>query len=288
VPTTAAVDGSTLHWQSEGEGPVVVCTNGIATSTFYWDGLRARLAGRARVITWDLPGHGRSAPARTASATRIPALAQDLRRVLDAAGVQRAALIGFSMGCQVVLESWRHMPERIDALVPVLGAPGRLFDHFLHPAVGPQVIRVLKRVPSPALTATLSLGSRALRAPGVHTVNRWTGQVAADLPAAAMVPFYKHLARIDTRTARWMAAAAAEHDACPHLDGVRVPALVIAGGRDSFTPAALSQDVAARIPGAQLIEIEAATHTGLLGQADTILPAVESFLDTHGLLAPGR
>lgn len=287
MPTTPAVDGSPLAWQAQGDGPAVVCTNGIATSTFYWEGLRARLGDRARIVTWDLPGHGDSAPARTPAATRIPALAQDLLRVMDAAGVETASLLGFSMGCQIVLEAWRHMPGRISAVVPVLGAPGRLFDHFLHPAIGPQVIRVLKRMPSPALSATLALGSRALRAPGVHAMNRWTGQVDADLPASAMTPFYRHLARIDTRTARWMAVGAAEHDARPHLAGITVPALVIAGGKDSFTPAALSREVAGQVPGARLLEVPAATHTGLLGQADTILPAVEGFLDEHGLLRAG-
>ncbi|HNH49645.1 MAG TPA: alpha/beta hydrolase, partial [Myxococcota bacterium] len=57
---TRAVDGAELHFEVEGEGPVVVLSNGLANDAFQWKALRKGLAGRAKVVTWDYRGHGRS------------------------------------------------------------------------------------------------------------------------------------------------------------------------------------------------------------------------------------
>ena len=60
----AARDGTQIAYAVHGRsGPTLIFANGYSTSTFYWDDLIAQLAGEARMITWDLKGHGRSEPA---------------------------------------------------------------------------------------------------------------------------------------------------------------------------------------------------------------------------------
>jgi pimeloyl-ACP methyl ester carboxylesterase len=286
MPTTPALDDAPLTWHANGDGPALVFTNGIATSTFYWDQLRARLRGRARVVTWDLPGHGDSAPAQREHAVSIPALAEDLRRVMDAAEVEKATLLAFSMGCQVVLEAWRLMPERISAIVPILGSYGRIFDNFIHPAVGPRVLRALRTMPAPAAGAVLKSGARLTRLPGAHRLSQLAGQIGSKVPKAQMTPFYRHLGRVDGRTARWMAVQAGEHDAGDLLADIAVPVMVVAGGRDAFTPPQLARHVAQTAPHGELLELPNATHTGLYDEAEVLNPAVEAFLDRHGLIGP--
>ena len=126
-------DGGLLAYRVEGRGPALLLTNGITTSNFFWSYLHRRWVDRHTLINWDLKGHGRSAPARSPEAASISALADDLLRVLDASGQRRATLVGFSMGCQVSLEAYRRAPERVAALVLLLGPAGRVFDNALGP-----------------------------------------------------------------------------------------------------------------------------------------------------------
>ena len=121
-------DGSLLAYRVEGRGPALLLTNGITTSNFFWSYLHDRWSPKHTVINWDLKGHGRSAPARSPEAASITALADDLLRVLDASGQRRTTLVGFSMGCQVSLEAYRRAPDRVAALVLLLGPAGRVFD----------------------------------------------------------------------------------------------------------------------------------------------------------------
>ena len=112
---TIARDGTSLAYSVQGEGDLaIVCTNGYATSDFYWKHVARRFRDDARIITWDLKGHGRSGPAHDLSDCTIEGCVDDLRRVLDAAEVERAVMVGFSLGCQIILHPiWTLAGDRI-------------------------------------------------------------------------------------------------------------------------------------------------------------------------------
>ena len=76
MPTVSSRAGSALAFQvREGPGPTCIFVNGIATVSSYWAPLLDHLEGRARLVTWDLKGHGDSAPAPTAAAAAAPTCA---------------------------------------------------------------------------------------------------------------------------------------------------------------------------------------------------------------------
>ncbi|MBA2661296.1 MAG: alpha/beta hydrolase [Bradymonadaceae bacterium] len=277
---TLAADGTSLAYQSHGSGHPLIFTNGYATSTFYWRPLMGRLGHRARLVTWDLKGHGRSAPARDMGSVTVPACADDLRRVMDAAGIERATLLGFSFGCQIVLEAWRHFPDRINAIVPILGPYGRPFDNVFDPRVGKVVFRAFQMAGPRGASMMLRTGWYGAKLPGSHEVARKLGMVCNSVGAGDMRPFYDHLGAIDAETWFAMGAAAQEHSAEDLLSTIDVPVLVITGGRDSFAPAHLGQRMSELIEGSRWLHIADATHTGLLGHTDVIGDEVERFLDS--------
>jgi pimeloyl-ACP methyl ester carboxylesterase len=107
-----------LHYTVTGAGPLtVVLTHGLAASEAVWAAQVAALAPRYRVLTWDLRGHGRSAP--NPGPCAIADLAADLRRVLDAADVARAIVLGHSAGGVVAMRFALEHPERTAGLVLV-------------------------------------------------------------------------------------------------------------------------------------------------------------------------
>lgn len=120
-----APDGTRIAYNVAGSGPALVLTNGLTTTGTFWKYLRPAWLEKHTVVAWDLPGHGASEPAKTAQGASIEAQPALLARVMDAAGVERATPIGWSVGCQIVLEMYRQFPERCAAIVTVLLPGGR-------------------------------------------------------------------------------------------------------------------------------------------------------------------
>ena len=112
------------------DGPCVVFVHGALNDHSVWTLLARWYAHHGyRVLAVDQPGHGRSEGPPLAS---VEALADWLLAVLDAAGVQRAHLVGHSMGSLIALEAAGRAPERADALVMVGTAyPMKVSDTLL-------------------------------------------------------------------------------------------------------------------------------------------------------------
>lgn len=281
-----ARDGSRIAYttQGQGDGPALVFTNGYTASSFYWKHMLRRFDGRARLVFWDLKGHGHSGPAQDLSATTVEDSVDDLRRVLDHAGVDRAVLFAFSLGCQVILEAWRHVPERIAGLVPILGTYERPFDHLFHPALGPRLFRVFRRVGPRLGGPGLKLAWLQTQAPLSFQVSRGLGLIGRRVQQADMGPFFAHMRQIHGPTWAHMGIAAQDHSAKDLLLTITAPTLVVAGGKDTFTPVHLSQHMAQTIPDAELLYLPEATHTGLFEFPHEIGHRVDTFLADRGLL----
>lgn len=136
------------------DGPVVVAVHGITSSQVFWTLVGERLAAAGvRLLAPDLRGRGRSADLPGPSSLRQHA--DDVVAVLDAAGVERAVLVGHSMGGFVATVTARAHPARVARLVLVDGGPpltGELppdtdVEAVLQQVVGPSLARLRQRFP---------------------------------------------------------------------------------------------------------------------------------------------
>lgn len=116
------IDGIAVH-DRPGPGPVVVLLHGIGSNGASFDGILPLLPRDWRVIVWDAPGYGASAPLPMdwpVAADYAAALA----RVLDGLGVGRAFLVGHSLGALMAGAFARAFPDRVAQLLlasPALG-----------------------------------------------------------------------------------------------------------------------------------------------------------------------
>ena len=78
--------GLRLYWRAIGEGPLLICCNGVGVSTFFWKYVVERFSDRYTVVVWDYRGHGRSESPHHPDATdlSIDACARDLALVQEA------------------------------------------------------------------------------------------------------------------------------------------------------------------------------------------------------------
>ncbi len=276
----APSDGSPLFYESWGERgsalPVLLC-DGIGCDGYVWRYLRKDLTGRFGLHP-HYRGHGRTAPPRDAARVTIEDLADDIACVLDDALVDRAVLIGHSMGVQVALETLRRHRGRVGGLVLVCGASSHPLKTFRGSAqledLLPIVQKWIHRVPG-----VINRLTRAV------LPTRLAYEVASRLEIRRelveprdFMPYLEGMSRIDARLFVAMLSSAGQHSADELLPEIDVPVLVVAGGRDGFTPPDRSRAMAAAIPQAELLEIPNASHTAPIERPGLVDWTIRDFL----------
>lgn len=113
----------TLNLEDSGDGPPVVCLHGLtATHRYVLMGSRALERAGHRVLLYDARGHGASSPAPTPAEYTYGALADDLRAILDRSAIERAVLVGASMGAHTVARFALDSPDRVAAIALITPA----------------------------------------------------------------------------------------------------------------------------------------------------------------------
>ena len=208
--------------------------------------------------------------------------------MLDAAAIPRAVLLAHSMGTQVALEAYRRAPERVRALVLICGSYGRV-THTFHG--NDWLHRVL-----PSLIAQVQKHKGVARAlwgrlpPQLSfRIAGWLGEIdGPSLPADDFRQYVEHLSDIDLDLYLAMLQEAGAHSAEDLLPQVKVPTLVIAAERDTFTPVEVGRALAESIPGADYLELPGASHAAPIERAHAINERIDAVLDRDRLGLGGR
>jgi pimeloyl-ACP methyl ester carboxylesterase len=272
-------DGTEVAFAVEGDGPALVLTNGVTTNTEFWRYLQPQWSRSHRVLCWDLPGHGVSSPARSAPTADLAEQPEIIAQLMDEAAMPSAVQIGWSTGCQVVLELYRRHPQRCRALVLLLGSAGRTLSTTKLPLSGALIERLARDMPKPVFRVLVRALARATNGPGGQLVPRRFNLIGPGTSRADAALITEHLTRLDAGTVQAMIASAERHSAWDVLDRISVPVLIVAGERDPFAPAdTVGAQMHARCPTAQIVRLPQGTHTALLDHADTIGEVVTQFL----------
>jgi len=273
-------DGSPLFYESWGtrgpSTPVLLC-DGIGCDGYVWRYLRSDLGSRFGLHP-HYRGHGRTAAPRDPARVTVEDLADDIACVLDDALVDRAVLIGHSMGVQVALETYRRHRDRVSGLVLVCGASSHPLRTFKGSAtleeMLPTIQKWIGRVPRVLnrLTRTLLPTRLAYEVASRLEIRREL------VEPQDFMPYLEGMARIDVRLFVAMLSSAGRHSADDLLSEITVPTLIVAGGRDGFTPPERSRAMAEAIPGAELMEIPNASHTAPIERPHLVDWTIRDFI----------
>jgi pimeloyl-ACP methyl ester carboxylesterase len=166
----------TLHgrravYRIAGSGPPVVLIHGMLNSSSHWQSVALELAREHTVIAPDLIGHGDSAAPR--GDYSLGAHAASIRDLLAAIGIERATIVGHSLGGGVAMQFFYQFPQRVERLVLISsGGLGQQVSPMLRTAALPGVSALLSLTIQPRLLAALAGGGRRMReralSGGVH------------------------------------------------------------------------------------------------------------------------
>jgi 3-oxoadipate enol-lactonase len=235
--------GLTVHVDVSGphDAPPIVFVNSLGTNLHIWDAQAAALADRFRIVRYDMRGHGMTSFAPPGEDYAIATLADDLAALLDALRIERASVVGISIGGMVAQRFAAAYPRRVDALV--LCATG-------------------SRIGSPDVwnARIEAITTRGMSAIVEGVVGRWfTPATHADRPDLVR-GFSMMLKR--TPVAGYAGCCAGIRDADLRADDTRITArtFVISGAADLVTPPASGAEIREAIPGARFEVIDDAAH----------------------------
>jgi pimeloyl-ACP methyl ester carboxylesterase len=286
-----ADDGTPIAYtyrNPDGPGVPVVFANGWSCSDAYWRTLLPLLqaAGHPCVLP-DTRGHGRSglprSPGRGARNLTIDdvsmnRIARDIVTVLDDAGVDRAIVVGHSMGVQTSLEVYREIPDRVAALVLIAGTAENPAKTFYGQSLGdkgfPILAAIMRFAPEVAKPLWATIGPASVGHFGARLVKAAGPKAKAD----ELHPYLLGLKASDPAVMVLTAGAMRAHSAVDLLPGITTPTLVVAAGADVFTPARCSEAMHHGIVGSELVTFREAGHTVPIEEPEALAAAIEDFV----------
>jgi pimeloyl-ACP methyl ester carboxylesterase len=265
-----AVDGMRVHLRDEGprdDPQPIILLHGTSSSLHTWDGWTASLVQERRVIRFDLPGFGLTGPEPDGDYT-IERYVRFMTAMLDHLGIEHCVLAGNSFGGWIAWETAFATPGRIDRLILVDSA-----GYPLHSASAPLGFRLAK---IPALNQLLKVTMpRPLVESSLRNVYGDPARITPDL-----VDRYFDLA---TREGNREALVQRFRQAQPGMDtervgAIKVPVLILWGGRDRLIPPDNARRFHRDIAGSQLVMFDELGHVPHEEDPVRTVAAVKRFL----------
>jgi 3-oxoadipate enol-lactonase/4-carboxymuconolactone decarboxylase len=233
----SAVPALAVSPLGRGPGPLLVVGPAIGTSAAtLWARCAAELGDEFRVLAWDLPGHGASAPA-----TEAFSIAELAEGVLAAVGDRPFLYAGDSIGGAVGMQLLLDHSDRVDGTALIctgarIGTPESWHERAA-------LVR--------------AEGTKALVPTAAQT---WFGPGFADREPAVAGALLDHLAGTDDASYAWACEALAGFDVTARLGEIRTQVLAVAGGYDTRTPVEGLRTIATGVSDGQLVVLDPVAH----------------------------
>lgn len=258
-----------VFWRAVGSGPGLVLVNGYGASAAMWPaGWIDELARSWTVVTLDVRGGGRSRFSEVPFT--IGDLAGDVVAVLDDVGLDRAVVLGLSMGGMVAQETALRTPDRVTGLVLVGTRPPV-------PAFTPPRLRSnLLLLRPPRRGQSLADHFRSLWAAAVAPgfAERRPDLIDELVEQTLDHPTPRALLRHQVRAMSGWGRA-------QRLARIAVPTVVVHGVEDQLSPVANGRAIAELIPGATLVELPGVGHLVPLEAPEVLTDAIERVAGRH-------
>jgi pimeloyl-ACP methyl ester carboxylesterase len=255
-----------LHYVEAGTGEPLLLVMGLGGDHLAWGLQMPVFAQRYRVIAFDNRGVGQSDVPDHPYTTRL--MAEDAAGLLAALGVARAHVIGLSMGGMIAQELALNHPARVRTL--------QLHATYARPDGYLRALVAAWRTVRAALGREEALRTMALWLFTPEAYDERPQLVETLLQTALANPYPQSVTGFMRQTDAVLA-----HDTLDRLAAIRCPTLVSVADQDVLVPPRFSRELAARIPGAELVVIPGSGHVALWEHPDAFTGVCLAFLAKH-------
>lgn len=244
-----------LNHRAEGpaSAPPLLLGPSLGTSFALWDTVAPELSVTHRVVRWDLPGHGGSAPGLIGPGATVGDLADLVLTLADSLGIDRFAYAGVSLGGAVGLHLALHRPDRVTSLAAICSSA-----HFGGAQPWQERAGRVRREGLDFLVESADA--------------RWFG------PGFTVPRLVRDQAECDPGAYAACCDALAAFDLRGRLTEISVPTLLIAGRADRATPPPHLREIADAVAGSTLVELPGAGHLAPAQCPEAVLTALRAHL----------
>ena len=281
--TTPSLEFRTIHgykraYRIAGSGPAILLIHGIGDNSTTWNAVQAKLAQRYTVIAPDLLGHGRSDKPRADYS--VAAYANGMRDLLSVLDIERATIVGHSLGGGVAMQFTYQFPQLVERLVLVsAGGATKDVNIALRCAslpMGSEALALL-RLPlvRPALHLAGRLAGMALGTTGLGSDLSNVVRILDDLPEpTASAAFSRTLRAV----VDWRGQIVTMLDRCYLTEAV--PVQIIWGTKDVVVPVQHAYMAHAAMPGSRLEIFEGSGHFPFHDDPARFIDVLQRFIDS--------
>jgi pimeloyl-ACP methyl ester carboxylesterase len=268
--------GHRTIYRIAGDGPAVVLIHGMLNSSRHWEQVALQLSDRYTVVAPDLIGHGDSGGVR--GDYSLGAHAASIRDLLTAIGIERASVVGHSLGGGVAMQFFYQFPQRVQRLALISsGGLGQKVSPMLRGAALPGAAALLWLGTQPRLHRALWRWGEALerREIGLGEYLKATARAMRPLdhPGARRAFLQTLRSVIDARGQKVSA-----RDRLHLLDPI--PTLIVWGERDHTIPLGHGRAAHAEVPHSRFVTLPRAAHFPHIEDPDGLAAALAEWLDS--------
>lgn len=270
-PQTIEINGHTIFFAVKGEGKPVILLHGFGAAMWVWEKQIEALSKDHRVYVLDLIGHGFSD--RPKIPYRLETYIQFLKDFMDGVGVERAILVGNSMGGGLAWAMAALYPERVDKLILINSMPSDVLDQVRN-----ESFRALVAIKDIPLLPYLVIASRNRKS--VKWILQWC---VSDIKLITPEILDRQYRISNIKGTTWVLYSTFKNaeDAKKlkgYLSSVLQPTLLIWGERDLLFPIPIAESLQQAIPGSKLQVIEKGGHMPMWEAPDEVNRAIVDFL----------
>ncbi len=259
-------EGVRVHARDTGkrDGPAIIMLHGFGASLHTWEAWAQALSGEFRVIRFDLPGFGLTGADPTGDYSDTRAV-QVLAALMDRLRVQRAILVGNSLGGRIAWSFAARHPARVTRLVLIspdgFAGPGMAYGQAAEVPMAAGMLPYM--LPMPLLRMNLALA--------YGDPQRLTDEVVARYRDMILAPGVREAALV--RMAHMV-----PEDPAPVLRTLHLPVLLVWGEKDGIIPISNAADYLAALPDARLVALPGLGHVPQEESPAEALDQVKPFL----------
>jgi pimeloyl-ACP methyl ester carboxylesterase len=267
--------GHRVIYRIAGDGPPVVLIHGMVNSSRHWEQVALRLADRYTVVAPDLLGHGDSAAVR--GDYSLGAHACSIRDLLTTIGIDRATVVGHSLGGGIAMQFFYQFPQRVQRLALISsGGLGHDVSPMLRGAAMPGAAAGIWLVANRRVRSALDRAGQRMRARGSRR------GIYLQAVARAMRPLQEAAARrAFVQTLRAVIDVRGQHVSA--LDRLyllgELPTLIVWGERDHTIPIEHGLAAHALVPNSRFVSLPNAAHFPNLEDPEGLADALLAWLD---------
>jgi pimeloyl-ACP methyl ester carboxylesterase len=278
-------DGTRVAYSVVGRGErTLLFANGLGGRLYSIEPMLEVLWPRYRIITWDYRGLFDSESPASMRRLAVPHHTDDALSILEAENVERAVLVGWSMGVQVALDLAASHPSRTAGLVLLNGTYGHVFTtgfqpFFPVPGLARRLHGIVEALRArPEAADALARLTRLTEWPATLAMHITAGHRAFELQPI-LRRYYADVLGPSFRNYLRLFQELDAHSVYHLLPEIEAPTLIVSGALDFLTPAYQSALMAARLPHAEHLRLRRASHFALFERTPEVMRAVSGFLE---------